>query len=242
MGMSEGRSSQVDALALLHAPEEGLARMRPALEAAGFRCRERVGAVDPEDVHLPLLVVMGGEMGVYEADRYPLLADEMALLRARLAVDRPSLGICLGSQLLAAAAGATVRRGDRGMVVGVAPVHRVPAGLNDPALDGVPDSLDVVHWHGDTFEPGPGTPLFRGDAYPAQGFRVGRSVGLQFHPELGPEEFRAWVESAREPLARSGRDPDALLAEGIPRLTRGLEALDALLSGVARELRRGVRP
>lgn len=232
----------VDAVALLHAPDEGLGRLRPALEATGFRCRERLRAVEPEDVRAPLVVVMGGEMGVGDADRLPFLAAELALLRARLAEDRPSLGICLGSQLLAAAAGATVRRGARGMVVGVAPVHRVPAGLNDPALEGVPGTFDVVHWHGDTFEPGPGVPLFRGEAYPAQGFRVGRSLGLQFHPELGPGEFRTWVEAAWEPLARSGRAPETLLAEGLPRLSRSLGALDALLQGVARELRRSVAP
>lgn len=232
----------VDAVALLHSADEGLQRLRPALEAAGFRCRERLCSVEPDDVRAPLVVVMGGEMGVEDVERIPFLAAEVALLRARLAEDRPSLGICLGSQLLAAAAGATVRRGERGMVVAVAPVHRVPAGLNDPALEGVPETFDVVHWHSDTFEPGPGVPLFRGDAYPAQGFRVGRSVGLQFHPELGPGEFRTWVEAAWEPLERNGRNPGTLLAEGTPRLTRALGALDALLQGVARELRRSVRP
>ena len=231
----------LEAVALLHAPDEGLARLRAALEAAGFCCRERLRDVDPRDIDAPLLVVMGGEMGAYQANRYPFLAEEIALLRARLEADRPSLGICLGSQLLAAAAGATVRRGDRGTVVGVGPVHRIPAGLKDPALVGVPETFDVVHWHGDTFEPGPGTPLFGGSTYPAQGFRVGRSIGLQFHPELGPAEFRDWVETLAEPLRRSGRDPERLLADGIPRLERALETLDTLLHGVARDLRRAVR-
>ena len=232
----------LDAVTLLHAPEEGLARLGPALEAAGFRCRERLRSVEPRDVDAPLLVVMGGEMGAYEADRYPFLGEEIALLRARLAADRPCLGICLGSQLLATAAGGTVRRGASGMVVGVLPVQRVPAGLKDPALEGVPEVFDVVHWHGDTFEPSPGTPLFRGESYPAQGFRVGRSIGLQFHPELGPVEFRSWVEGVRDPLRRSGRDPDRLLAEGLPRLERAVGALDHLLAGVAGDMRRAAGP
>jgi GMP synthase (glutamine-hydrolysing) len=236
--MSEGGQVRLDAVALLHAPDEGLARLGPALQAAGFRCRERLRSVEPADVDAPLVVVMGGEMGVYDADHEPYLAAEIALLRSRLAADRPCLGICLGSQLLAAAAGATVRRGDPGMVVGVRPVQRVPAGLKDPALEGVPEEFDVVHWHGDTFQPAPGTPLFRGETYPAQGFRVGRSIGLQFHPELGPAEFRSWVEALRDPLRRSGRDPDRLLAEGLPRLERALGALDRLLAGVAGDMRR----
>ena len=232
----------LDAVAVLHAPDEGLARLAPALEAAGFRCRERLRSVSAADVDAPLVVVMGGEMGVYEAERHPFLSEEIALLRARLQRDRPCLGICLGSQLLATAAGATVRRGDPGMVVGVRPVHRVPAGLKDPALQGVPEVFDVVHWHGDTFEPGPGIQLFRGETYPAQGFRVGRSVGLQFHPELGPAEFSSWVEALRQPLRESGRDPDQLLADGLARLERALGALDRLLAGVAADMRRAAGP
>jgi GMP synthase (glutamine-hydrolysing) len=236
--MSEGGQVTLDAVTLLHAPDEGLARLGPALEAAGFRCRQRLRTVEPEDVDAPLVVVMGGEMGAYETERHPFLVEEIALLRARLERDRPCLGICLGSQLLATAAGATVRRGAPGMVVGVRPVERVSAGLKDPALEGVPQAFDVVHWHGDTFEPGPGTPLFRGETYPAQGFRVGRSLGLQFHPELGPGEFQGWVEALREPLRKSGRDPDRLLAEGLPRLERALGALDRLLAGVSADMRR----
>ena len=159
------------------------------------------------------------------------------MLRARLAAGRPSIGLCLGAQLLAAAAGSRVFRGARGKVVGVGPVARVgPA--EDPLLRELPDTFDAVHWHGDTFEPVPGHLLFGGETYPAQGFRVGRSVGIQFHAELGPEGFRDWVEGSREDLRRSGRDPDALLAEGLPRLTRpALPVLDRLLEALALDAR-----
>src|SRR5262249_50854414 len=132
--MSEGGQVRLEAVALLHSPDEGLARLGPALEGAGFRWRGRMSAADPRGGEAALGVVRGGEMGVYEAARSPFLADEIAVLRARLEADRPSLGICLGAQLLAAAAGSTVRRGARGKVVGVGPVHRIPAGLKDPAL------------------------------------------------------------------------------------------------------------
>jgi len=79
--------------------------------------------------------------------------------------------------------------------------------------------------------------LFGGDPYPAQGFRVGRSVGLQFHAELGPEGFRAWVEGSAGALRRSGRDPEALLSSGVPRLTTALPVLDRLLEALARDAR-----
>src|SRR5262249_32372932 len=212
-------SAPLDAVAYVHEPHEGLARLREPLERAGFRPVERFRAPDPAtDVDAALLVVLGGPMGVYEADRYPFLGLEQELLRRRLAASRPSICLCLGAQLLAAAAGSTVRKGDRGKVIGVGPVQRVP-GARDPVLAEVPDSFDVVHWHGDTFDPVPGSALFRGETYPAQGFRVGRSVGLQFHAELGPEGFREWVEGSAGPLRRSGRDPGSRVARGPPRVT-----------------------
>jgi GMP synthase (glutamine-hydrolysing) len=230
-------TAPLDAVAYVHEPHEGLARLREPLERAGFRPLERFRAPDPEaDARAPLLVVLGGPMGVYDADRFPFLSAEQEVLRARLAAGRPSIGLCLGAQLLAAAAGSTVRRGDRGKVIGVGPVQRIgPA--DDPVLRALPDSFDVVHWHGDTFDPVPGTALFRGETYPAQGFRVGRSVGLQFHAELGPEGFQEWIEASAGALRARGRDPATLLSQGIPRLRAALPVLDRLLDSLARTAR-----
>ncbi|HZW87462.1 MAG TPA: glutamine amidotransferase [Myxococcaceae bacterium] len=233
-------SELLEVVTYVHEPHEGLARFREPLERAGFRPVERFRAPDPvADARAPLLVVMGGPMGVYDAPRFPFLQAELDVLRARLAADRPSIGFCLGSQLLAAAAGSTVFRGPRGMVVGVGPITRVGP-PEDPLLAALPDVFDTVHWHGDTFEPIPGRQLFRGQTYPAQGYRVGRSVGIQFHAELGPDGFRDWVESSREDLRRTGRDPDALLAEGLPRLEAALPVLDRLLQTLAGEARAAV--
>lgn len=234
-------SEPLDAVALLHAPHEGLARLSPALERAGFRCIERLQDPHPEDARAPLLVVLGGPMGVYEADRYPFLATEADLLRARLVSGRPSIGLCLGAQLLATSAGATVRRGDHGKVIGVGPVRRVSAALNEDLVRRVPETFDAVHWHGDTFEPIPGTHLFVGDPYPAQGFRIGRSWGFQFHAELGPADFRAWVDETHPELLRSGRNPEALLSEGLPRLEAALPVLDRFLETLAAQARAAVQ-
>ena len=233
-------SAPLEVVAYLHEPHEGLARLREPLQRVGFRPVERFRAPDPSaDVRAALLVVLGGPMGVYDADRFPFLAAETEVLRARLAAGRPSIGVCLGCQMLAAAAGATVFRGSRGKVIGVGPVARVGP-MDDPLLREIPDTFDTVHWHGDTFEPVPGRPLFQGETYPAQGFRVGRSVGLQFHLELGPEGFRDWVESSSEDLRRSGRDPEALLASGLPRLTAAVPVLDRLREALAQDARAAV--
>jgi GMP synthase (glutamine-hydrolysing) len=235
-------TAPLDVVAYLHEPHEDLARFRAPLERTGFRAVERLRAPDPEaDVRAPLLVVLGGPMGVYDADRFPFLRTELDVLRARLAADRPCIGLCLGAQLLASAAGSSVFRGARGTSIGVGPVTRAGAS-DDPLLRDLPDRFDAVHWHGDTFEPIPGRPLFRGETYPAQGYRVGRSVGIQFHAELGPDGFRDWVEGSAEDLRRTGRDPDALLATGLPRLTAALPVLDRLLEALAREARAAVSP
>jgi GMP synthase (glutamine-hydrolysing) len=232
----------LDVVTYVHEAHEGLARFRAPLERAGFRPVERFRSPDPvADARAPLLVVMGGPMGVYDADRFPFLHAELDVLRARLAADRPSIGLCLGAQMLAAAAGATVFRGARGKTIGVEPITRVGAS-EDPVLRGLPETFDAVHWHGDTFEPIPGRPLFRGERYPAQGYRVGRSVGIQFHVELGPEGFRDWVVGSREELRLAGRDPDALLAAGLPRLTAALPVLDRLLEALARDARAALEP
>jgi GMP synthase (glutamine-hydrolysing) len=180
-------------------------------------------------------------MGVYDAEAFPFLQVELGVLRARLAADRPCIGLCLGSQLLAAAAGSAVFRGALGMSIGVGPVTRAGS-ADDPLLRDLPETFDAVHWHGDTFEPVPGRSLFRGETYPAQGYRVGRSVGIQFHAELGPEGFRDWVDSSAEDLRRTGRDPEALLAAGLPRLGAALPVLDRLLETLAREARAAAAP
>ncbi|WP_244222438.1 glutamine amidotransferase-related protein [Corallococcus praedator] len=93
-----------------HEEHEGPGLLGPALEAAGFTLVRRFRTVRREDVDAPLVVVMGGPMGVYEADAHPFLKDELALLGERLASERACVGVCLGAQLLAAAAGPRCRR------------------------------------------------------------------------------------------------------------------------------------
>ena len=153
-----------------------------------------------------LLVVMGGPMGVSElADpRYPFLAQELALLRASLARQLPILGICLGAQLLAHAAGSRVypnQGKDRGGLLQPSPEVgfgdvRLLRVDQEPVLAGLPVRLPVLHWHGDTFDlPTGAVRLAESDACLNQAFRLGqRAFGLQFHVEIDAALVRRWAE------------------------------------------------
>lgn len=195
------------AVVLQHTPTEGPERVATLLAARGVACetiRVYDGAPVPDDIAPDRpLIVMGGPMGVGDAGnpKFPFLALEIALLRKLLARDAPVLGICLGSQLLAAAAGARVypntRPGTDGKPVPAREVGWGPIDLhnvNEPALAGLPAQPLVVHWHGDTYDLPPravhlaSTPVCRHQAY-----RIGRAIGLQFHPELERESIAVWV-------------------------------------------------
>src|SRR6185312_12283910 len=101
------------ALAIRHVAFEDLGAFAPALEDAGYAITyadigldDLAGLADPD-----LLVILCGPIGVYETDLYPWLADEIALIAKRLERGRPTLGICLGAQLMARALGASVAPG-----------------------------------------------------------------------------------------------------------------------------------
>jgi len=195
------------AVILQHTPTEGPERITPLLAARGVAYETLAvydGAPVP-DIIGPgrMVIVMGGPMGVADASspKYPFLAAEIALLRRLLARETPILGICLGSQLLAAAAGARVfpntRPGPDGKPIPQREVGWGPIDLHnltEPALAGLPAQPLVVHWHGDTYDLPPGavhlasTPVCRHQAY-----RIGRAFGLQFHPELERETIATWV-------------------------------------------------
>ncbi|WNG17496.1 glutamine amidotransferase [Cystobacter fuscus] len=207
------------AVVMQHEEHEGPGMLGPALEAAGFTLVKRFRSVKREDVDAELVVVLGGPMGVYEADRHPFLAEELALLTERLAFSRPVLGLCLGAQLLAAAAGSEVFVGKNGLEVGVGPVRWTKEGLADPVLGGVRPRATVAHWHQDTFKPVPGATLLAStDRYTQQAFRLGDSYGLQFHLELTADELERWFTQGAEELTELyGKNVDELRAQ-LPKL------------------------
>jgi GMP synthase (glutamine-hydrolysing) len=179
------------------------------------------------------LVVMGGPMGVNDAD--PWLSEERILLRAAVEAGLPVLGVCLGAQQLAAALGAEVTAGPA-PEVGVGEVRLTPEARRDPVFGPAPTPLPCVHWHGDTFTLPEGAVRLAGnDAYANQAFRVGpRAYGLQFHVEVTAALVAHWGPHlppgvfVRAPdVAHVGRAGDGIvrrfvaLADGTPVGTRG---------------------
>ena len=150
-------------------------------------------------------------MSVGDSAQHPFLAKEQAFLSERLALQRPCLGICLGAQLLAAAAGAEVHRGKNGFELGIGPVRWTKAGLEDPVFKGAPLKPAVAHWHQDTFTPVPDAQLLCStERYSQQAFRVGKTYGLQFHLELTAAMWTEWIDAATEELIAAGKDVEAL--------------------------------
>lgn len=169
------------------------------------------------------LVVMGGSMGVYEAERHPFLGDEIRLLREALATGAPALGVCLGAQLLAAAGGARVYPGPA-PEVGWLPVTRL---TEDPWLRDWPRRFEPLHWHGDTFDlPEGAVRLASSERYENQAFRLGRALGLQFHVEATTEMAEAWMRDTTAPPAwRVSTDQLARCPEAAARMAPLVTAL-----------------
>lgn len=203
------------ALVLRHVDHEGIAGYREPIEAAGYVidrvAAHHAGCAALDTLSPDLLVVMGGPMGVYDTDRYPWLDDEIAVLRRRLAAGRPTLGVCLGSQLIAAALGAAVRKGPV-REIGFAPLTLAAAGKAGPLrhLDGV----DVLHWHGDTFDLPAGVDLLATTAPYVQAFARGPNLlALQFHAEMGEDErFDHWLANDGADIAEVSTTPETLRA------------------------------
>jgi GMP synthase (glutamine-hydrolysing) len=182
-------------LVVRHVAHEGIGTLATSLERAGIAYRHldvfRGEPVPESPADLGGLIVMGGPMGVYEADRYPFLAAEMNLIRSAAHAGLPVLGICLGSQLIAGALGALVYPGGR-KEIGWFPVEVV---TKDNLTSGLPARFMAFHWHGDTFElPAGATRLFRSDLYENQGFRWGANVlAIQFHFEITAAMVDDWL-------------------------------------------------
>jgi GMP synthase (glutamine-hydrolysing) len=197
------------AIAIRHVAFEDLGSAEAVLRKRGFDVRYHdVGihdfsSVDP--VAADLLVVLGGPIGAYEDDRYPFLKQETGLLQARLATNRPTLGICLGAQLMARALGARVYPGAR-KEIGFAPITLTDAGQSSClAPFGVPGAM-LLHWHGDTFDlPAGATRLASTEICENQAFALGKNViGFQFHPEARAIGFERWLIGHTAELTAAG--------------------------------------
>jgi len=220
-------------LVIQHVAAESAWAIGDALDRAGVVLDvRRADAGDPiptDAADYDGIVVMGGPMSAVSDDGFPSRRAELAVLTDALAIGRPTLGVCLGAQLLALATGATVRLGESGPEIGWAPVELSPHADGDALLNGLPRHIVVLHWHGDTYElPAAAVYLAGSERYRNQAFRVGEAAwGLQFHLEVTAPAVDAFV-------AAFGDEADGMPggAAAIRRATP--RALDAL--GPWREL------
>lgn len=237
------------ALVIQHLACEGPARLVPLLERRGFAidtCHAFDGQAVPTSLTHDLLVVMGGSMGVGDIGdpKYPFLAAEAALLKSALSHNQPILGICLGAQLLAHAAGAVVQPNRKdGIIVrevGWAPVDFLGAD-HRPELVGIRPRETMLHWHGDTFAiPKGALHLASTPDCANQLFRLPRQVGIQFHPEIDAQSIAEWVRLDGDyvTLANGPQGKTRVLADTERYLERHHQIGDRLLDNILGEITR----
>lgn len=231
------------AVVIQHVEMEGPGRLAQVCRAAGVALEVvEISAGAPVPAALAPdrgLIVMGGGMGVGDRDdpRFAFLPAELALLRVALRQGNPILGICLGAQLLAHAAGArvfpNVGHDASGDPVRVPEVGWGPITLHgrerEPAWAGLPPEVMVLHWHGDTFDLPPGAVHLASSARCRhQAFRIGpRAFGLQFHVEVDGDTADRWAREDGD-FVRAARGEGGA-AEIVAETAR--HAADALPSG-----------
>ena len=203
---------------LQHHPAENLGVIAESLEEAALAwqyVRIFDGHPIPKDMKgAGGLIVMGGPETVYQLDRYPYLREEITLIESALKDNRPILGICLGSQLLASVLGAQVRRGES-REIGWYPVKLAETARDDRLMREIPGEFMAAHWHSDAFElPADSTALASSEKTPIQGFRYReKAYGLLFHAEMTEEILTALVAEFGEGLKRVGIDGETMLAD-----------------------------
>jgi GMP synthase (glutamine-hydrolysing) len=153
------------------------------------------------------LIVMGGPMGVYDTDQFPFLKEEIALIQRTIDAGKPLLGVCLGSQLIAAALGAAVYPGPR-KEIGWYDVTLSDAGATDPLFVGAPRNFTGFVWHGDVFDiPSGATSLAATALTSCQAFRYGANVyGILFHMEVTPAIIEGMLGTFTDELRQASID------------------------------------
>lgn len=185
------------AIAITHVAFEDLGSLAEPLAGHEYRVRYRDAAVDDlaaRDVRqAELVIVLGGPISAVDEAGYPFLRDELRLLQERLRKDKPTLGICLGAQLMVRALGARVYPAPR-KELGWGRIRLADEGHRSCLRYLSPEVAPVLHWHGDTFDlPEGAVRLASSEVCENQAFSFGRrALGLQFHAEVTTNGLERW--------------------------------------------------
>lgn len=200
---------------IMHHPVEGLGIIADVLKRSAIApqyIRSFEGQNAPKEIgDAAGLIVMGGPQSVYEDAKYPYLRQEMRLVEDALKHNKPVLGVCLGSQLLAATLGANVYPG-RQKEIGWHRITLTDFAGKDMLFSGEPSSLTGFHWHGDIFDLPRGATWLASSALTAhQAFRYGKNAyGLLFHMEVNLPQVLAMVETFADELQAAGINGTAI--------------------------------
>ncbi|WP_123775161.1 glutamine amidotransferase [Acinetobacter sp. BIGb0102] len=204
-----------------HLAFEDLGSLEDVFYQLGFRVRYFEAGVDdlsPALNYEGLTVILGGPIGVYETEDYPFLVDEIAGLKQRLKANKPTIGICLGAQLIAHALGAKVYAGHQ-KEIGWSQLE-IKAVENNPLV--ALENVEVLHWHGDTFDlPSNATLLASSAIYPNQAFSIGNNIlALQFHLEITEQSFEKWLIGHTCEIRHAGLSIPQLRADNLAYATQ----------------------
>jgi len=185
-----------------HVAFEGLGSIATSLEKRGYditatRMYEKIEF--PNIDTIDLLIVMGGPMSVHDEHEFAWLASEKAFIHRCIQQNIPILGVCLGAQLLAHCMGASIYQGKQ-KEIGWFPIQATTTAPSQSFV--FPESIEVFHWHGETFDLPYGTRLLaQSQACKHQAFQFGeRVIGLQFHLETTPESALSIVQHCNDEL------------------------------------------
>ena len=207
-------------LVVQQVPHEGLGIIGRSLERNGFATeflRVYEDRPAPRSIEgYSALIVLGGPMGVYEEKEYPFIRDELRLIESAMKTNTPALGVCLGAQLMAAAAGARVYKG-KTKDIGWYGATLTEEGVDDRLFMGLSDEFTVFQWHGDTFDLPRGSVLLASsELFPNQAVRIGsRAYAVQFHLEVTERMIAEWIGVNTEELKglKGVIDPGKIMRE-----------------------------
>lgn len=186
-----------------HVEYEGPGAILPYLKSKGHNVhivKLYAGDKIPHENDVDFAILMGGPMSVLEETEYPYIVREKELCCDMVQLGKPLLGICLGAQMIASAFGAAIKKNPE-KEIGWFPVYFTG---NTASKLGLPQSLNVFHWHGETFDipnlPGIATPFANSEACKNQAFRLGSAIALQFHLEATEESMESMLVNGSDEI------------------------------------------